>query len=56
MKMPEDQIHLLHALEHLAAARRELWEATKEWDSPAYVEATIEPIETTIRRVASMLR
>jgi hypothetical protein len=56
MKMPEDQIHFIHALEHLEVARRELWEATKNWDSPAYVEDTIEPIDSTIKRVASMIR
>jgi hypothetical protein len=56
MITPEEQTHLIHALEHLAAARRELWEATKNVDSPAHLEDTIEPIDTTIKRVASMIR
>lgn len=55
MKIPSDQTHFIHALEHLAAARRELWEAVKQ-DDPTYMVKVFESIDDSIRRIASVIR
>lgn len=56
MMIPSDQTHFIHAIEHLAVARRELWEAVKNEDSTDYMTPVFESIDDSIRRIASVIR
>jgi len=56
MNIPSDQTHFIHALEHLAAARRELWEAVSTQSSKEYMTPVFESIDDNIRRIASVIR
>jgi len=55
MTMSEDQTHLIHAIEHLAAARTELDMVRKE-DRPMAVKHSIGLITDSIRETASIIR
>jgi hypothetical protein len=55
MRIPSDQTHFIHTIEHLAAARRELWDAVKN-DDPVYMESVFESIDESIKSIARVLR
>lgn len=55
MRQPSDQTHFIHAIGHLAEARRELWESMKDGENSSS-EPIIESIDNSIRRIASFIR
>jgi|LGVF01.2.fsa_nt_gb hypothetical protein len=56
MSIPSDQTHFIHTIEHLAAARRELWEAVNDQSSKEQMTPVFESIDDSIRRIASVIR
>jgi|LGVF01.2.fsa_nt_gb uncharacterized damage-inducible protein DinB len=52
MRIPSDQTHLIHALENLTVARRELWESIKNDPDNLYMESVFESIDDVIKHIA----